>query len=398
MRYIEEVEVEGKKVLVRCDFNISLNEKGELPNDIRIREALPTISYLLKKKAKIILLSHVSKEPEKKKTLFDKNEYILKKGSVYPAKERLSSLLGKEVLFINDCVGERVEKEIAKMKNGDILLLENVRMYKEEKENSEAFGKELSRLADIYINDAFSVSHRNHASLTIPPLFIPSAYGMLMKKEIKVLERIQKNPKKPIVAIVGGAKVESKITSVNYFLENVDHILLGGKIANVLLAVRKIAFNLPKPSEEMIKIVERINYTSPKLHLPVDVIASLDNTGEKETREIAPGKVKKEEDIYDIGKETINLYSEIIREAGTVIWAGPLGLSEKKPFERGTKEVGESVVKNSAALKVVAGGDTSKALMQFGLLDKINHISYGGGAMLTYIRKGEMPGIDALNR
>ncbi len=396
MKYIEEINVEGKKVLVRSDFNISLDEEGDLSNDIRIREALPTINYLIKKGAKIILLSHASKEPKKKKSISDESEYILKEGSLYPVKERLSILLKREVLFVDDCIGEKVEKEVNEMKKGDVLLLENVRMYKEEKENSEIFGKEISRIADIYINDAFSVSHRNHASLTIPPIFIPSAYGMLMKKEIKVLEKIQKNPKKPIIAIVGGAKVESKIKSVNYFLENADHILLGGKIANVLLAVRKIASNLPKPSEEMIKIVEEINYTSPKLHLPVDVVASLDNTGEKEVRATAPGKVKKEEDIYDIGKETISLYSDIIREAGTVIWAGPLGLSEKKPFEKGTKEVGQSVIKNSRALKVVAGGDTSKALMQFNLLDKMNHISYGGGAMLTYIRKGKMPGIDAL--
>lgn len=379
---IKEVDVNGRRVLVRCDFNVTPEEDGSISNDLRIRQAIPTIKYLLKKKSKVILLSHFGN----------------KKESISPVKEVLAKLLKRKVSFINDCVGERVEKKVSEMKQGDILLLENVRMYDSEKENSLEFGKRLSLLAEVYINDAFSVSHRDHASVTKPPLFLPSATGFLMEKEISVLDKVVKNPKRPFVAIIGGAKVESKIQAVNYFLENADHVLLGGKIANMVLIVREIASNLPWPDSEIIKNVKQIDYTSPKLHIPVDVIASLDNTGEKETRETGPGKVGKEEDIFDIGKETIRLYGDIIKEAKTIIWTGPLGFSEKEVFENGTKEVGRYMVKNRKALTVIGGGDTNKAFLKFNLFKKVDFVSYGGGAMLTYISKGPMPGIVALEQ
>lgn len=379
---IKEVDVNGRRVLVRCDFNVTPEEDGSISNDLRIRQAIPTIKYLLKKKSKVILLSHFGN----------------KKESISPVKEVLAKLLKRKVSFINDCVGERVEKKVSEMKQGDILLLENVRMYDSEKENSLEFGKRLSLLAEVYINDAFSVSHRDHASVTKPPLFLPSATGFLMEKEISVLDKVVKNPKRPFVAIIGGAKVESKIQAVNYFLENADHVLLGGKIANMVLIVREIASNLPWPDSEIIKTVKQIDYTSPKLHIPVDVIASLDNTGEKETRETGPGKVGKEEDIFDIGKETIRLYGDIIKEAKTIIWTGPLGFSEKEVFENGTKEVGRYMVKNRKALTVIGGGDTNKAFLKFNLFKKVDFVSYGGGAMLTYISKGPMPGIVALEQ
>lgn len=379
---IKEVDVNGRRVLVRCDFNVTPEEDGSISNDLRIRQAIPTIKYLLKKKSKVILLSHFGN----------------KKESISPVKEVLAKLLKRKVSFINDCVGERVEKKVSEMKQGDILLLENVRMYDSEKENSLEFGKRLSLLAEVYINDAFSVSHRDHASVTKPPLFLPSATGFLMEKEISVLDKVVKNPKRPFVAIIGGAKVESKIQAVNYFLENADHVLLGGKIANMVLIVREIASNLPWPDSEIIKTVKQIDYTSPKLHIPVDVIASLDNTGEKETRETGPGKVGKEEDIFDIGKETIRLYGDIIKEAKTIIWTGPLGFSEKEVFENGTKEVGRYMVKNRKALTVIGGGDTNKAFLKFNLFKKVDFVSYGGGATLTYISKGPMPGIVALEQ
>ncbi len=379
---IKEMDVKGKRVLVRCDFNVKPEKDGSIFSDLRIRKALPTIKYLLKKKSKVILLSHFGNEKE----------------SISPIKEVLEKLLKKKVGFINDCVGERVEKRVDEMKERDILLLENVRMYDSEKENSLEFGKRLSLLADVYINDAFSVSHRNHASVTKPPLFLPSATGFLMEKEISVLDKVVKNPKRPVVAIIGGAKVESKIMAVNYFLENADHVLLGGKIANMVLIVREIASNLPWPDDDIIKVVKQIDYTSPKLHIPVDVVASLDNTGGKETRETGPGKVGKEEDIFDIGKETIKLYGDIIKEAKTIIWTGPLGFSEKEVFENGTKEVGRYMIKNRRALTVIGGGDTNNAFLRFNLFKKVDFVSYGGGAMLTYISKEPMPGLVALEQ
>ncbi len=375
------MNVMGKRVLVRCDFNIPFESEEKMLENPRIRQAVPTIKYLLKKKAKVILLSHLSSQE-----------------SIVPLKRVLSLVFQKEVGFISECIGEKVKEKISEMEEGEILLLENVRIYKEEKENSLQFGKELASLADIFINDAFSVSHRNHASLTKIPRFIPSAMGMLMEREIKVLERAKKNPKRPVVAIIGGAKVESKISAVNYFLKNADHVLLGGKIANMVLIVRKIAFNLPWPDAKIEEAVEKIDYTSPKLHLPVDVIASVDNTGEKEIRETAPAKVSEKEDIFDLGQETRRLYGDVVSEAGTIIWAGPLGFSERKAFEKGTEEVGVYVIENEKALKVVGGGDTGKAFQRFDLLDKMDLVSYGGGAMLTYISGGDMPGLEALGR
>jgi phosphoglycerate kinase len=379
---IKELEVKGKRVLVRCDFNVTPEEDGSISSDLRIRQALPTIKYLIRKKSKVILLSHFGNEKE----------------SISPIKKVLEKLLRRKVSFVEDCIGERVEKKISEMNGGDVLLLENVRMYDSEKENSLEFGKRLSLLADVYINDAFSISHRSHASVTRPPLFLPSATGFLMEKEISVLDKVVKNPKRPVVAIIGGVKVESKIKAVNYFLENADHVLLGGKIANMVLIVREIASNLPWPDEEIIKVVNQIDYTSPKMHIPVDVIASLDNTGEKETRETGPGKVGKEEDIFDIGNETIKLYGDIIKEANTIIWTGPLGFSEREAFENGTKEVGRYMVKNRRALTVIGGGDTNKAFLRFNLFKKVDFVSYGGGAMLTYISKGPMPGIAVLEQ
>ncbi len=397
MKSIKEADVNGKRVLVRCDFNVSLDENGNISNDLRIHQAIPTIDYLVKKGAKVILLSHF-KAPEELISMSEEREEgaKIRRGSIFPVKKKLEIFLKKEVKFVNDCIGKKVKDEADKMNKGDVLLLENTRIYKEEKENSSKFGKEISSLGDIFVNDAFSVSHRDHASVTKPPLYIPAFAGILMEREVRVLNKVQKNPRKPIIAIIGGAKIESKISVINYFLENADHVLLGGKIANMVLIVREITFNLPWPSKEIETVVREIDYTSPKLHIPVDVIAAPDNTGERGVRETAPAKVSSKEDIFDIGHETRRLYKDIISEAGTVIWAGPLGFSEREAFAGGTRDVGEGFVKNEKALKIIGGGDTSSAFYRFNLLDKVNLVSYGGGAMLNYIRKGPMPGIKAL--
>ncbi len=368
--------------MLRCDLNVSLDNNGELENDLRIKQAIPTMRYLLKKKAKVVLLSHFSSEGQ----------------STHPIKKALSTLLKTEVDFVGDCIGEKVVEKIKKMKEGEVLLLENVRMYSEEKENSTEFGKELASLADFFVNDAFSVSHRNHASLTKVPLFIPAVKGLLMEREIGLLNSVRKNSGKRTVVIIGGVKIKSKISVVNYFLKNAEHVLLGGKIANMVLIVRKIAFNLPWPSDEIEEDVKKIDYTSTKLHIPVDVVSSPDNTGERGIREIAPGRISGEEDIFDIGPETRRLYGDILKESEIIIWAGPLGFSEKKPFEGGTKEVGRMVAENKKATKIVGGGDTIKALQRFGLLEKMNLVSYGGGAMLAYLSGQTIPGIEALEK
>jgi phosphoglycerate kinase len=377
---IKNIGVSGRVVLVRCDFNVSLDENGKVANDTRIKQALPTINYLIKKKAKVVLLSHFGSSEK----------------SIYPVKEKLEELLRKDVFFVGDCIGEAVQERVEKMIGGEVLLLENVRMYYEEKDGSLDFAKKLASAAEIFVNDAFSVSHRDHASVTKIPLFLPSVKGFLMEKEIRILDKVKEDPKRPVVVIIGGAKIESKIAVVSYFLKNADHVLLGGKIANMVLLVKGITTNLSYPNEEVREIVKKIDYTSSKLHIPVDTIASIDNTGERGVREVAPAKISDKEDVLDIGSETIKLYSKIIEEAGTIIWAGPLGFSEVKAFEKGTIGVGAAVAKNKKALKVIGGGDTGAAMQRFGILDKIDLVSYGGGAMLAYLSKGSLPGIDAL--
>lgn len=393
MKSIREISLEKKKVLVRCDLNVSLDERGFVVDDFRIRQVLPTINYLIEKKAKIILITHF-KEPDNKIKMGDVVDSS--SCSTLPLTKALSELLNKEVSFVDDCIGSKVINKIEKMSWGDVLLLENLRFYKEEKESSDEFAKQLSLLADFFINDAFSVSHRDHASVSKVPQFLESGVGLLFEKEYSTLQGVMDNPQRPLVAIVGGAKIESKIKVLQYFLENADHLLLGGKIANMVLIVREIATNLQDPGEDIVEIIKNINYTSSKLHLPVDVIAAKDSTGERGVRETGPGKVLKGEDIFDVGKETIDLFGDIIKTAKTIIWAGPLGLSEVKAFESGTREVAKIVAENKEAVKIVGGGDTLKAFRQFGVVGDINVASSGGGAMLQFLRGGEMPGIDAL--
>ena len=394
MKSIKDLKVEGRRVLVRCDFNVSLDEEGGIVDDLRLRQALPTINYLREKKAKIVLMSHF-KEPEKKWRLEDEKKEKLST-SIYPIKKRLEQLLESEIFFVGGCVGREVQEKINELGEGEILLLENVRAYEEEKEASEDFAQEIAKQGDVFINDAFSVSHRDHATVSKIPLFLESGMGVFFEEELEILKKLVKNPRQPVVAVVGGAKVESKIKALNFFLEEADHLLLGGKIANMVLIVRGVAINLKKPPEEVTAIVKEMDYTSPKLHLPVDVVTSRDNKGESGVAKKGPGKVEEGEDIYDIGEETINLFGDIIKNAGTIIWAGPLGLSEVEAFSKGTKSVGRHVIENKEAVKIVGGGDTLKAFRQFDLIDEIDLVSSGGGAMLAFITGGAMPGIEAL--
>ena len=397
MRGLKELNVKKKRVIVRVDFNVSVGENNEVIDDLRIRESIPTINHLTEKGAKVILISHF-KEPKEKSSLSSgKKGKIEKNRSLRVVAAKLSEVLGKEVKFCEDSVGEGAEEVVKKLEEGEVLLLENLRVYREEKEKSEDFARKLASLGDIYINDAFSVSHRDHSSISLLPKLLPAGYGMLIEKEMRVLDKIKRDPQRPVVAIIGGAKVKSKISTVSYFVENADHVLLGGKIANTLLIVRQLAHNKPLPEKEIVDAVKDMDYTTPRLHLPVDVVAST-GVSDKKVRETAVGNVREGEDIFDLGSETTRLYGEVIREAGTVIWAGPLGLSEEKLFEKGTREVGEHISKNKEALKVAGGGDTNKALKQFGLREEMDHISCGGGAMLTYIMGGFMPGIEALKK
>jgi phosphoglycerate kinase len=384
---LKDINTENKKVLVRCDFNVPLSKAGKVEDDFRIKKTIPTIKELLKNNAKIILMSHLGDpEGEFKKEL-----------SLEPVRAKLEELLGVSIIKTDSCIGEKTKRIMGEMKPGEIILLENLRFEKGEENNDEVFVKELAALGEVFINDAFGCCHRAHASIVGIPRFLPSCAGLLLEKEISVLSKVMDNPWRPFVAIIGGVKISTKIKLIKKLLEKADHLLLGGEIANAILRAKNIVVGKPLPDEEkIVKEIESIELTSPKLHLPVDVIASPNRRGDIYTRRSAIGTVRKEEFLPDIGPETIEVFSKIIESAGTIVWSGPLSLFEEPIFEKGTKEIAEAIVKNHKAYKVIGGGETLFAADKFGLTEKFDHVSTGGGAMLNFLAGEKLPGIKAL--
>jgi len=347
---------------MRCDFNVPLDERGNvldsnppttpqyiISDDFRIKQTIPTIEYLIKKGAKVILMSHLGRSAQNQKSKIKNQKYSLK-----PVAKRLEKLLEWKIKFLDDCIGEKVKKETEKMKPGKVVVLENLRIHKEEEENDENFAKELSKLGDIYINDAFGASHRAHASMVGIPKYLPSGAGFLLEKEINVLTNLMKNPKKPLVVIIGGKKVEMKAKLINKFSEIADVLLVGGLIKKEIEG-KRIKLKYPQ------KIVE-----------PIDEIE---------------GK--------DIGPKTINLFQEKIKKAKTIFWNGPLGMIEREEFSKGTRKIARAIIK-SGAFSVIGGGETVEFLNKIGLIDKFNHVSTGGGAMLAFLSGEKLPGIEAL--
>jgi len=384
MKSLSDFNFRNKRVIVRCDFNVSIKD-GKVFGDFRIKEVIPTINHLTENEAKVILMSHLGQPKEKE------SNYSLK-----PVVLKLEELLGKNVKFLNDCQGSKVGREIKKMKVGQIVLLENLRFYPGEEQNDLKFAQALAKLGDIYISEAFSVSHRNHASIATLPKLMPSGIGFLFGREIMALAKIKENPARPLVVIIGGIKISSKIKVIERFLSKANHLLLGGKIANIILRVKGICLGKPWPEEDVIKIIEKLKLTDTKIHLPIDVIVSPNESGEVYIRETGPGNVRKEEGIFDIGPETVQTFKRIIEEGKTIIWSGALGMAENEKFRQGTKSIAEAIARNHQAFKVAGGGDTTKLLNQFGLSEKFSYISTGGGAMLNYLVGEKMPGIKAL--
>lgn len=392
MKNLKEFDVKNKRVLVRCDFNVPLDRKGEqteVSDDFKIRESLATIEYLIREGAKVILMSHLGR-PKKGENL-----------SLRPVALKLKELLKKNVKFSKDCLGRETEKEIAGMKAGEVMLLENLRFYEEEEAGDLDFAGRLAELGDIYINDAFGASHRSHASIVGITKFLPSGAGFLLQKEVEALSKILNDPERPLVAVIGGAKIETKIMVIKKFLEKADHLLLGGKIANSVLAVKGIwLFGEPMPAEA-VREIKKIDLTSIKLHLPVDVLICPDGRSEMKwekryVSQSALAKVEENELLLDIGKETIDIFSKIIKEARTIVWSGPLGLSENPLFENGTKETALAIAGNRQAFKVAGGGETAQFINKNGLKEKFDHLSTGGGAMLEFLSGRKFPGIEAL--
>ena len=363
LKSLSNFDVQEKRVLLRCDFNVPLDEKGNILDDFRIKKSLPTIEYLIEKGAKPVLLSHLGR-PKKgqrfslKPVALRLEELLKRKGE----ESKLSSspfVKTREVKFLDDCIGEKVQKEIEKMKAGEIILLENLRFYEEEEgKNDESFAQELAKLGEIFINDAFSVCHREHASIVGVPKFLPSGTGFLLEKEIKTLGNLLKSPKKPLISLVGGKKVESKVKLVDKISEISDLVLIGSLI-KAEIEKKKISLKYPQ------KIVK-----------PIDCIFD----GER---------------CLSIGPKTVHLFKEKIEKAKTIFWSGPFGKIEEKKYSKASKDIAKAIVE-SRAFSVVGGGETVEFVNKIGLAEKFNYVSTGGGAMLAFLSGEKLPGIEAL--
>lgn len=387
---VRDLDVAGKKVLVRVDFNVPLNDKGEITDDTRITASLPTIQYLLEQKAAVILMAHLGRPKGQVKPEL----------SLAPVAKHLGKLLGKKILFAPDCVGEAAQAAASKLKPGHILLLENLRFHKEEEKNDMEFAEKLASLADLYVNDGFGVSHRAHASVEGVTHFLPAAAGFLLEKEIQYVGQAVTNPLHPFVAIIGGAKVSDKIGVISNLLDKVDTLLIGGGMANTFLAAQGYKMGKSLVEEDKLDLAKELLAKAKKnkvnMLLPTDLVmaAAFSPDAEHVTE-----KVKNLNQAYmalDIGAETSKAYAEALADAKMIVWNGPMGVFEMDAFCKGTEAVAKAVAK-SRATSIVGGGDSVAAIEKLGLAKRITHISTGGGASLEYLEGKVLPGVAALD-
>lgn len=383
---VTDLDVEGKKVIVRVDFNVPIKE-GKITDDTRITAALPTINYLLDHGAAVILMSHLGR-PKTKEDL----QYSLK-----PVAEHLATLVNVPVKFASDCRGEIAQAASAELKPGEILVLENTRFYPEESKNDLEMSRDLASLADLYVNDAFGSAHRAHSSTAGIADFLPAAAGFLMEKEIKYLGNAIAEPVRPFVAILGGAKISDKIGVINNLLKTADKILIGGGMANTFLKAQgyKMADSLVE-AEVLDTAKDLLSRANDKIVLPIDMVLANAFDAEAEMETMALGDVPAGWRVLDIGPLTVQLFGDVILAAGTVVWNGPMGVFEFPRFAEGTFGVARAVA-NSDAVSIIGGGDSVSAINQSGLSDKITHISTGGGASLEMLEGLELPGLAVLN-
>ena len=387
---VKDIDVNGKKVLVRCDFNVPIDsETGKITDNRRIRAALPTIQYLLDHNAKVILCSHLGRP---------KGEFNLKY-SLKPVAEELSKLLNKDVKLAKDVIGESAKELTSNMKEGDIVLLENVRFHKEEEQNDPEYSKALASMAEIYVNDAFGTAHRAHSSTTGVADYLPAVSGFLIEKELEFLGGALENPKHPFVAILGGAKVSDKIGVIENLLDKVDTLIIGGGMAYTFYKAQGHHIGTSICEEDKLdlakSILEKAQEKGVKLLLPVDnhVSSEYSNNGEEkmvDSTEIPDGFMG-----LDLGPKTIEKFEEAVKDAKTVVWNGPLGVCEFDKFATGTKAVATMLSKLDA-ITIIGGGDSAAAIEKLGLADKMTHISTGGGASLEFLEGKTLPGIACL--
>jgi phosphoglycerate kinase len=388
---VTDIDVKGKKVLMRVDFNVPL-DGAKITDDRRIVQALPTIKSVIDRGGKLILMSHLGRPKGGPEAKF----------SLKPAADRLGELLGKPVAFAGDCIGPDVEKSVVGLKDGDVLLLENLRFHKEEEKNDPAFAKQLAKFADVYVNDAFGTAHREHAStFGVPQAMVgkPRVVGFLIQKELKFLGEAVTTPQRPFVAILGGAKVSDKIAVIEQLLGKADTLLIGGAMAyTFFLALGKTVGGSLVERDKVPLATELVQKGVTKIRLPVDTVIAQKMTDDAETK-IAEGNIPDGWEGFDIGPISIRLFKEKIAAAKTVIWNGPMGVFEKKPFQAGTKAIAQAVADATAtgATTIIGGGDSAAAIEIFGLADKVSHVSTGGGASLEFLEKGHFSTLDILD-
>jgi 3-phosphoglycerate kinase len=384
---IRDFDFTGKKVLVRCDFNVPL-EDGRITDDRRISEAIPTIDYLLKHGAAVILCSHLGR-PKGGPT----PEFSLK-----PVANQLSSLLYKNVVLLPDCVGSEVGAACSTLKAGEVVLLENVRFHAEEEKNDPAFAQQLASLADFYVNDAFGTAHRAHASTAGVADYLPSAAGFLIDKEIEFLGKAVNNPKRPLVAVMGGSKVHDKIALIDNMLPKVDRLLIGGGMVFTFLKALGHEIGKSMLDAESVDYAAGLLRDNPtKILLPTDVVVAPEFKPDSPPTTVSVDQIPADQIGLDIGPHSAGMFTSVILEAGTVIWNGPMGVFEMDAFANGTKAVAFAMAE-STGLTIVGGGDSAAAVEKFGYADSMSHVSTGGGASLEFLEGKELPGIAALGK
>jgi len=392
MKTLKDIDFKNKTALIRVDFNVPLDENGNVGDTTRIEAAKPTIIKILEDGGNVVLMSHLGR-PENKEAKFSLEQIV----------KPVSEVLGVETRFVNDCVGEKVENAAKNLKKGEILLLENLRYYKEETKGDEKFAESLSKLGDVYVNDAFGTAHRAHASTTIiAKFFEEKCFGFLLQKEIDSLNKVLSSAEKPVTAILGGAKVSSKITVIENILDKVDHLIIGGGMAFTFIKARggKVGDSLVEEDKQelALEILKKAEEKGVQIHLPVDSVIA-DSFSEKamtnisETNNIPEGWMG-----LDAGPKTIESFSEVISKSKIILWNGPVGVFEMEPFSNGTIKIGEVIGRatENGAFSLVGGGDSVSAVKQFKLEDQMSYVSTGGGAMLEMLEGKSLPGIKAI--
>jgi 3-phosphoglycerate kinase len=388
---VKDIDLKGKKVLMRADFNVPLDGEGMITDDIRIRAALPTIEYVLKEGGKLILCSHMGRP---------KGAFVAKY-SLSPVAQRLQELTGKEVVFAQDVIGESAQQAVAQAAENKIILLENVRFQPEETKNEAEFAKKLASFADVYVNDAFGSAHRAHASTEGVTHYLPSVAGFLLGKELEVLNQALQNPARPFLAILGGAKVSDKIGVIDNLLEKVDSLIIGGGMAYTFVKAQgyEVGTSLLEADKVQLaqELMEKAKSKGVKLLLPVDTVTAPEFKNDVDFYPLPITEIPADRMGLDMGPETIKLFTEEIEKGRTIIWNGPMGVFEMPNFAAGTKAVAQAMAQNKDAVTIIGGGDSAAAVKQFGVEQQMTHISTGGGASLEYLEGKTLPGVAALD-